>query len=76
MKVAFVSEMALLEPNLSIVKRLDVMYDLYYITDCRQDIPNKFGIKKIRRGINRALDYEEMTRFKYKKNLLNLFIDQ
>lgn len=54
MKVAFVSEMALLEPNLSIVKRLDVMYDLYYITDCRQDIPNKFGIKKIRRGINRA----------------------
>ena len=39
-KVAFVSEMALLEPNLSIVKRLNTTYDLYYVTDCRQDIPN------------------------------------
>ena len=73
-KVAFVSEMALLEPNLSIVKRLNTTYDLYYVTDCRQDIPNKFGIKNIRRGINRAIDYEEMTKFSSFFNLQKTYL--
>ena len=73
-KVAFVSEMALLEPNLSIVKRLNTTYDLYYVTDCLQDISNKFGIKNIRRGINRAIDYEEMTKFSSFFNLQKTYL--
>ena len=62
-KIAFVSEMAFMEPNLSIVKRLNTKYDLYYITDCRQDIPNKFEIKQLNKKIDIASNYREMEKF-------------
>lgn len=62
-KIIFISEMALLEPNLSIIKRLKNEFDLYYISDCRHDIPNKFGITRLRKRIDTANNYQEMNKF-------------